>query len=299
MITPIERRYRECTRNIMLFGDQDEDRTGTGTLALSGELMVHEATEGVRGISPCLLSKRVFIPAVVHELLWMISGSTNIKYLHDHNITIWDEWADEGGELGPIYGKQWRDVNGIDQLQQAIDSLRNNPSSRRMIVNSWNVNELSEMALTPCHCFFQFTSKPIRSSLRNLWASERNVHFNHSSIPDRTLNINLTQRSADIFLGVPFNLLAYFILASMVAHVTRHAVGKISYFFGDLHLYNNHVDQANELLSRDSLVDLKPLMFIIPSDHPAKEIGDFTYEDIMSFFGEYKPLPTIKAPISV
>jgi thymidylate synthase len=222
---------------------------------------------------PLLTTKKVHTRSIFHELLWFLRGETNIAYLHDHGVSIWDEWADEDGELGPVYGSQWRawktvDGRSVDQIENLIDSIQNNPNSRRHIVSAWNVGEIDKMALPPCHSLFQFY------------------------VANDTLSCQLYQRSADIFLGVPYNIASYALLTMMVAQVTKLKLGDFVHTFGDAHLYDNHVEQSKEQLTRD--VRSLPTVTLNPS---ITSIFDFTYEDIEVF--NYNPHPHISAPIAV
>lgn len=245
------------------------DRTGTGTKSVFGHQMRFDLSEGF----PLLTTKKLHLRSIIHELLWFLAGDTNVKYLHDNKVTIWDEWADENGELGPVYGHQWRswptpDGGHIDQIANLVHSLKNNPESRRHLVCAWNVAEVDKMALPPCHCLFQFY------------------------VAEGKLSCQLYQRSADSFLGVPFNIASYALLTMMLAQVTNLQVGEFVHTFGDLHLYLNHIDQAKEQLSRTPRA--LPNMKINPD---VKDIFDFKFEDFE--LENYDPYPTIKAPIAV
>lgn len=257
--------YLNLLRDILENGEQRADRTGTGTLSLFGAQMRFDLSQGF----PCLTTKKLHLRSIIHELLWFIKGETNIKYLHENNVTIWDEWADEKGELGPVYGKQWRNWNGIDQLTKLLDSIKKNPASRRHIVSAWNVSEIEKMALPPCHALFQFY-----------------VHG------DGRLSCQLYQRSADVFLGVPFNIASYALLTIMMAQVTGHKPGDFVHTFGDVHLYLNHVEQAKEQLLRTPRA--LPTMKINPA---VRSLFDFKFEDFT--LENYDPHPAIKAPIAV
>ncbi len=261
--------YHNLLKHILENGVQKSDRTGTGTLSCFGYQMRFNLEDGF----PMLTTKKLHFKSVVHELLWFLKGDTNIKYLQDNGVKIWNEWADENGDLGPVYGKQWRSwtkPNGesIDQISKIIYLLKNNPDSRRIIVNAWNVGELEDMALTPCHCLFQFY------------------------VADGKLSCLLYQRSADTFLGVPFNIASYALLTMMVAQVCNLQLGEFVHSFGDVHLYNNHIEQAQLQLTR------KPKKLpTLTINKEVKSIFDFKYEDFE--LSNYEPFPHIKAIVSV
>ena len=261
--------YLDLLRRVRTDGIMRGDRTGTGTQSVFGHQMRFDLAEGF----PCLTTKKLHLKSIVHELLWFLSGDTNIKYLNDHGVSIWDEWADENGELGPVYGHQWRswpapDGTTIDQIANILKSICENPNSRRHIVSAWNVAEVDQMALPPCHCLFQFY------------------------VADGRLSCQLYQRSCDIFLGVPFNIASYALLTMMVAQVSGLKPGDFVHTLGDAHLYMNHLDQADEQLTRDPRP--LPSMWINPAvtDLFAFTFGDFELRD-------YDPHPHIKAPIAV
>ena len=261
--------YLDLMRHVLEHGTLKDDRTGTGTRSVFGYQMRFDLGEGF----PLVTTKKVHFRSVVYELLWFLKGDTNVRYLQDNGVRIWNEWADEDGELGPVYGAQWRswstpDGETIDQLGEVIEQIKTNPDSRRLIVNSWNVAELDKMALAPCHTLFQFY------------------------VADGKLSCQLYQRSADIFLGVPFNIASYALLTHMVAQVTGLGVGEFVHTFGDAHLYLNHIEQANEQLSRSPLP--KPTLRLDPN---IQTLEDFTYESI-ELVG-YEPHATIRAPIAV
>jgi len=261
--------YHDLLRHILKNGVKKDDRTGTGTISCFGYQMRFDLEEGF----PLLTTKKLHLRSIIHELLWFLKGETNIKYLKENKVRIWDEWADENGDLGPVYGKQWRswptpDGKSIDQISNLIDTIKNNPDSRRMIVNAWNVGELSEMALTPCHCLFQFY------------------------VADGKLSCQLYQRSADTFLGVPFNIASYALLTMMVAQVCDLKPGEFIHSFGDVHLYNNHLEQAELQLTRETRE--LPSMKINPD---VKDIFNFKIEDFELL--NYTPHPHIKAEVSV
>ena len=263
------RQYLDLMQHILDNGVRKEDRTGTGTLSVFGYQMRFNLADGF----PAVTTKKLHFRSIIHELLWFLQGSTNIQYLHDNRVTIWDEWADENGDLGPVYGYQWRswpDGNGrsIDQITQLINSLTNNPDSRRHIVSAWNVADVDNMALPPCHLLYQFY------------------------VAEGKLSCQLYQRSADVFLGVPFNIASYALLTMMVAQVTGLELGDFVHTFGDAHLYLNHLEQANMQLSRDPYP--LPQMQINPD---VTSIFDFKYEDFKLV--DYQCHPAIKAPIAV
>ena len=263
------RSYLDLMRHIRENGTPKEDRTGTGTLSVFGAQLRFDLSAGF----PLLTTKKVHLKSIIHELLWFLKGSTNIEYLTQNGVTIWDEWADKNGDLGPVYGHQWRswptkDGGHIDQISKVIDDLKKNPDSRRHIVSAWNVSDIDKMALAPCHTFFQFY------------------------VAGGKLSCQLYQRSADFFLGVPFNIASYALLTMMVAQVCDLEVGDFVHTFGDCHLYVNHLTQTDEQLSRTprSL----PTMRINPE---VKNIFEFTYEDF-ELIG-YDPHPIIKAPVAI
>lgn len=261
--------YLDLLRHIKTHGTIKGDRTGTGIISTFGYQMRFDLSQGF----PLLTTKKLHLRSIIYELLWFLRGETNIQYLHDHKVTIWDEWADANGELGPIYGYQWRswptpDGGHIDQITQLIDQIRNNPNSRRLIVSAWNVAEIDKMALPPCHSLFQFY------------------------VADGKLSCQLYQRSADVFLGVPFNIASYALLTMMIAQVTGLTPGDFVHTLGDAHIYLNHQEQVEEQLSRTPRP--LPTMKLNPE---VKSIFDFQYEDFT--LEGYDPYPTIKAPIAV
>ena len=261
--------YLDLMRHVLEHGAKKTDRTGTGTLSVFGRQMRFELAERF----PLVTTKRVHMKSVVHELLWFLQGSTNVGYLKENGVSIWNDWADERGELGPVYGHQWRswptpDGRSIDQVAEVVAQIRSNPDSRRLIVSAWNVADIPRMALAPCHAFFQFY------------------------VCDGRLSCQLYQRSADIFLGVPFNIASYALLTMMVAQVTGLRPGEFVHTFGDAHLYLNHLEQAREQLSREprSL----PVMRLNPA---VTDLFAFRYEDFT--LEGYEPHPPIRAPIAV
>lgn len=274
------RQYLDLLQHILNNGYQKGDRTGTGTTSVFGYQMRFNLEKGF----PLLTTKKVHLRSIIHELLWLINGDTNIKYLHDNKVTIWDEWADSNGDLGPIYGAQWRNWNneGIDQIADLIESIKNNPNSRRHIVTAWNPSVLPDekskdfaknvadgkAALPPCHAFFQFY------------------------VADNKLSCQLYQRSADVFLGVPFNIASYSLLTMMIAQVCDLDLGDFVHTFGDVHIYNNHIEQVKLQLSREPRQ--LPTMKINPD---VKSIFDFKYEDFK--LENYNPYDAIKAEVSI
>ena len=262
------KQYHDLLKHILANGVEKKDRTGVGTISTFGYQMRFNLEERF----PLLTTKKVHLKSVIHELLWFLRGDTNIKYLKDHGVSIWDEWADERGELGPIYSKQWRswssDKETVDQISNVIHLLKTNPESRRIIVNSWNVGEIEKMALPPCHCLFQFYAQ------------------------DGKLSCQLYQRSADVFLGVPFNIASYALLTMMVAQVTGLKAHEFIHTFGDVHIYLNHLEQVHLQLSRP----FKPLPKMILNPQ-VKNIFEFKYEDF-TLVG-YDPHPPIKAKVAV
>jgi thymidylate synthase len=261
--------YLDLLQDILDHGASKSDRTGTGTRSVFGRQLRFDLQAGF----PLLTTKKLHTRSIIHELLWFIRGETNVQYLNEHGVSIWDEWADEQGELGPIYGYQWRswpapDGRTIDQLSEVIEQIRTNPDSRRLVVSAWNVGLLPEMALPPCHALFQFY------------------------VADGKLSCQLYQRSADVFLGVPFNIASYSLLTMMVAQVSGLAPGEFIHTFGDVHLYSNHLEQAELQLTREP----RPLPSM--EIHPAvKSIFDFRFEHFQ--LKSYNPHPPIKAPVAV
>jgi thymidylate synthase len=263
------KQYHDLLTYILENGAQKGDRTGTGTISVFGHQLRFDLSEGF----PVLTTKKLHLKSIIHELLWFLQGDSNIKYLKDNGVKIWDEWADENGDLGPVYGVQWRswptsDGRKIDQISQLIDQIKNNPNSRRHIVSAWNVADVENMALPPCHTMFQFY------------------------VADGKLSCQLYQRSADVFLGVPFNIASYALLTLMVAQVCDLAPGEFIHTFGDAHLYSNHIEQANLQLSRD--IRPLPQMKINPN---VKDIFGFKFEDFELL--NYDPHPHIKAAVAV
>ncbi len=261
--------YLDLMRHVLEHGAIKEDRTGTGTRSVFGYQSRYNLQDGF----PLVTTKKLHLKSIIYELLWFLRGDTNIKYLRDNGVSIWDEWADENGNLGPVYGSQWRswplrDGGSVDQIGQVIDQIKNNPDSRRIIVSAWNVGEIDNMALPPCHAFFQFY------------------------VADGRLSCQLYQRSADIFLGVPFNIASYALLTMMIAQVTGLESGDFVHTLGDAHLYSNHLDQAKTQLSREPRA--LPLVTLNPD---RKSIFDFEFEDFE--LSNYDPHPHIKAPVAV
>jgi thymidylate synthase len=261
--------YLNLLQDVMQNGTAKTDRTGTGTCSVFGRQVRFDLNKGF----PLITTKKVHLKSIIHELLWFLSGNTNIRYLTDHGVRIWNEWADENGNLGKVYGHQWRswacpDGRTIDQISQVIQQIKTNPDSRRLIVTAWNPADIDTMALPPCHCFFQFY------------------------VIDNKLSCQLYQRSADIFLGVPFNIASYALLTHMIAQVTNLEIGEFIHTFGDLHLYDNHIEQAKLQLSRTPF-DL-PIMKINPE---IKDIFAFTYDDFT--LENYRSHDAIKAEVAI
>lgn len=263
------KQYHDLVRHVLTHGAKKEDRTGTGTVSVFGYQMRFDLNEGF----PLLTTKKVHLKSIIHELLWFLQGSTNIAYLKENGVRIWDEWADENGNLGPVYGYQWRnwpkpDGTHIDQITQVVDMIKNNPDSRRLIVSAWNVADVDRMKLPPCHAFFQFY------------------------VADGKLSCQLYQRSADIFLGVPFNIASYALLTMMIAQVCGLKLGDFVHTLGDAHIYSNHFEQVNEQLTRQPRA--LPTMRINPD---VKSIFDFKFEDFT--LEDYDPYPAIKGTVAV
>jgi len=263
------KQYLDLLRHVLDHGAEKSDRTGTGTLSVFGYQMRFDLADGF----PLVTTKKLHLRSIIHELLWFLRGETNIRYLKENGVSIWDEWADEHGELGPVYGKQWRswaaaDGRSIDQISWVIDEIKRNPDSRRLVVSAWNVAELPKMALQPCHALFQF------------------------HVANRRLSCQLYQRSADIFLGVPFNIASYALLTQMVAQVCDLQPGDFVHTLGDAHLYSNHLEQAREQLTRTPLP--LPRLQLNPA---VRSIFDFRFEDIA--VENYQSHKAIKAPIAV
>jgi thymidylate synthase len=265
----INNQYEQFLKHVLSNGTRKTDRTGTGTISVFGGQLRFNLADGF----PLITTKKVHLKSIAYELLWFLKGETNTKYLKDHGVSIWDEWADENGELGPVYGKQWRsweakDGKVIDQITQALDLIKNNPDSRRILVNAWNVGEIDQMALMPCHTMFQFY------------------------VANGKLSCQLYQRSADLFLGVPFNIASYALLTMMMAQVCGLGLGDFVHTFGDAHIYTNHLEQVNLQLSRD------PKTFpIMQLNTDIKSLFDFEFADF-ELIG-YDPHPAIKAPVAI
>jgi thymidylate synthase len=263
------KQYLDLCKYVLENGTLKEDRTGTGTISTFGYQMRFNLSEGL----PLLTTKKLHIKSIIHELLWFLNGDTNVKYLQENGVRIWNEWADEEGNLGPVYGQQWRSWTGadgetVDQISVLIDQIKSNPDSRRLLVNAWNVGDINKMALPPCHCLFQFY------------------------VADGKLSCQLYQRSADLFLGVPFNIASYAILTYMIAHVCDLEPGEFIHTFGDVHIYKNHLDQVNLQMERD--VRQLPKLLINPA---VKDIFAFKFEDFT--LKNYDPHPHIKGVVSV
>ncbi len=263
------KQYHQLLQHILDNGTDKGDRTGTGTRSVFGYQMRFDLSEGF----PMITTKKLHLKSIIYELLWFLNGDTNVKYLQENGVRIWNEWAREDGDLGPVYGKQWRswearDGRTIDQISQVVDLIKNNPNSRRIIVNAWNVGDLDQMALSPCHCLFQFY------------------------VANGKLSCQLYQRSADVFLGVPFNIASYALLTMMLAQVCELEPGEFVHTFGDAHLYSNHLEQAKLQLTRECRT--LPQLELNPS---IKSIFNFSYEDFQ--LKNYNPHPHIKAAVSV
>ena len=256
--------YHDALQHILDHGVRSSDRTGTGTISCFGMQQRYDLADGF----PLVTTKKLYLRGIIHELLWFLAGDTNIKYLQDNRVSIWDEWADETGDLGPVYGKQWRDFGGVDQIETLVEMIKTSPDSRRLIVSAWNPVDVPEMALPPCHTMWQVR------------------------ILEGKLYLQLYQRSADMFLGVPFNIASYALLAHMLAHVTGHEVGSFVHTLGDAHIYSNHMDQVQLQLSREprALPQLK-----ITRD--VASIFDFKFEDFE--ITGYDPHPHIKGDVAV
>ena len=263
------RQYLDLLADILEHGAPKDDRTGTGTLSVFGRQLRFDLDRGF----PLLTTKRLHLRSIIHELLWFLRGDTNVAYLHEHGVGIWDEWADAQGELGPIYGHQWRswstpDGGSIDQIARAVELIRRDPDSRRIVVSAWNVADLDRMALAPCHCLFQFY------------------------VAKGRLSCQLYQRSGDVFLGVPFNIASYALLTQMIAHVTELRPGELVHTLGDAHLYVNHLEQARLQLAREP----RPLPTMVIARRPAS-LFDYRYDDFE--LTGYDPHPHIKAPVAI
>ncbi|MGD6803252.1 thymidylate synthase [Rossellomorea vietnamensis] len=263
------KQYLELCEHVLNNGTEKGDRTGTGTVSTFGYQMRFDLSEGF----PMLTTKKLHLKSIIHELLWFLNGDTNVKYLQDNGVRIWNEWADETGDLGPVYGKQWRSWEGasgetIDQISELIQNIKNNPDSRRLIVNAWNVGEIEKMALPPCHCLFQFY------------------------VADGKLSCQLYQRSADVFLGVPFNIASYALLTMMVANVCDLEPGEFVHTFGDVHIYQNHMEQVKLQLSREPRA-----LPTIRINKDVKDIFSYSFDDFT--LENYDPHPHIKGVVSV
>ncbi|MBO9400779.1 thymidylate synthase [Shimia sp. R9_3] len=256
--------YHDALKTILEFGEDTGDRTGTGTRSYFGMQMRYGLADGF----PLVTTKKLYLRGIIHELLWFLAGDTNIKYLQDNRVTIWDEWADENGDLGPVYGKQWRDFGGVDQIETLVEMIKTSPDSRRLIVSAWNPQDVPDMALPPCHTMWQVR------------------------VLNGKLHLQLYQRSADMFLGVPFNIASYALLQHMLAHVTGYEVGDFVHSIGDAHIYSNHIEQVNLQLTRTPKALPK---LVIKRD--VKSIFDFTFEDF-EIVG-YEPDAAISAPVAV
>lgn len=301
--------YLDLLEKVLTQGIRTEDRTGVGTRSLFGHQMKFNLQAGF----PLLTTKKVHWKSVVHELLWMLSGDTNTRYLEENGVTIWNEWANSRGELGPVYGHQWRTwetyhMGPVDQISQVLDTLKTNPTSRRMVVSAWNVADLPDMALAPCHCLFQFHTSPLSTLARLGLAVESNLipflpeganndrevdkFLDQYNVPSRKLNCQLYQRSADVFLGVPFNVGSYSLLTMMVAQCVNMVPGEFIWTGGDVHLYDSHIQQAQLQLTRTPTT--LPQVVLNPQ---IKDLFAFTFEDIT--LEGYVAQPSIKAPVAI
>jgi thymidylate synthase len=258
------KQYHDALRHILDHGTPSEDRTGTGTLSVFGMQMRYDLADGF----PLVTTKRVHLKSIIHELLWFLSGDTNVRYLQDNGVSIWNEWADDAGDLGPVYGRQWRDFGGVDQITALEQMIRLNPDSRRMIVSAWNPADVPDMALPPCHTLWQVR------------------------VMAGKLHLQLYQRSADMFLGVPFNIASYALLLQMLAHVAGLEAGTFVHTLGDAHIYSNHMEQVQTQLARDP----RPLPQMVLLRRP-ESVLDFRYDDFR--LDGYDPHPAIKAPVAV
>ncbi len=258
------KQYHDALRHILDHGIPSEDRTGTGTLSVFGMQMRYDLADGF----PLMTTKRVHLKSIIHELLWFLSGDTNVRYLQDNGVSIWNEWADDTGDLGPVYGKQWRDFGGVDQITALEQMIRQTPDSRRMIVSAWNPADVPDMALPPCHTLWQVR------------------------VMGGKLHLQLYQRSADMFLGVPFNIASYALLLQMLAHVAGLEAGTFVHTMGDAHIYSNHMEQVQTQLARDP----RPLPQMVLLRRP-ESVLDFRYDDFR--LDGYDPHPAIKAPVAV
>jgi len=296
--------YIGLVKYILDEGIQKSDRTGTGTISLPFQQMRFDLSDNS---IPLLTTKKMHTRSIIYEILWYLRGDTNTKYLNDNGVRIWNDWADENGDLGPIYGKQWRDWDGVDQIARVIDQLKNNPDDRRIIVNAWNVGELEEMALPPCHAMFQFWSAELSLEQREEWlvASKKpqqydcpmtdegkHERYDRHDVPRRQLRCHLYQRSCDVGLGVPFNIVQYSILTHMIAKVTNHVATEFVWTGGDVHIYNNHIEQLNEQITRTYFPS--PTLKL---ERDIESIDDFTYEDFV--IEDYDCHPIIKMPVAV
>jgi thymidylate synthase len=266
--------YLDLMQKVLDEGVFKQDRTGTGTLSLFGAQLRFDLSEGF----PLVTTKKLHLKSIIHELIWFLAGDTNVQYLKDNGVTIWDEWADENGDLGPVYGRQWRswakpDGGAIDQIAQLLVEMRRNPDSRRLIVSAWNPADIPQMALAPCHCLFQF-------------------HVAEGKNGKKRLSCQLYQRSADLFLGVPFNIASYALLTHMIAEVMGFEPGDFVHTFGDVHLYSNHLDQAREQLARSPRA--LPKLRLTPG---ITDLFAYRYEDVA--IEGYDPYPLIRAPVAV
>lgn len=305
LVNPNEDAYLKLLGKILIKGRESSDRTGVGTFKLFGEQLEFDLRQGF----PLLTTKSLHFKSILTELLWFLKGDTNIAYLKERGVSIWDEWADENGDLGPVYGHQWRQwgPNGFDQIRAVFNELKTNPDSRRLLVSAWNVEDLGKMALHPCHVLFQFATEALSESAQFFEASRRvpsmrgrsrevfEAHYANAKMPKHALHMKMYQRSADTFLGVPYNIASYTILLQLFAQKLNMVPGRLIVTFGDVHLYKNHVDQAKEQLCRTA--EEPPVLTIDQAAVDAHDVWDMPYEAFS--VSKYNPAPAIKASVAV
>lgn len=295
--------YLQLLNHILAHGTDKTDRTGTGTRSIFGHQFRFDLQKGF----PLVTTKKTHLKSIIYELLWFLKGDTNTAYLKENGVNIWDEWAKENGDLGPVYGKQWRSWEGADgttydQIKDLLATLKKSPDSRRLIVSAWNVADLSKMALSPCHCLFQFNTRPLTPAQRDAWyfaQKQRSdvdyrsvIDYDDEGVPEFYLDCQLYQRSADVFLGVPFNIASYALLTMMIAQVNNMIPGDFVHSFGDVHIYNNHFEQVKTQLARTPYE--LPVMKLNPE---VKDLFSFSYEDFT--LENYHCHPAIKAPVAI